>query len=1323
MCHATSPIRQFPPTSGLHTTHLNSIKVDQADGQCLNCHWNYTYNPLHKDGQIEGFNAGAQLRTPISTVSFGGKMPLDDAEIRGDFYADSANCNNVSCHRAAAPATLNWYVEADCAQCHQLGGYVDPMTTNGSGSSGKHIAHVQRKGISCNVCHVNYKSQPSHMNNIYGKAESVNVVSIGGSWASKTNISGAFDKTTGTCASTSCHSSADWYAESTVSDCTVCHTQGNSSYAPDPWANASHPAHLNGPGIACTDCHLDYSSSPTHFNGIVDTVITVPGMISFDPSKNPSGSYNTGTCSSTMCHGNFPGGNATSPTWGGTANCTISRCHGGNSSGNPASSLTPDPKHGTHVTQLMNSVNPATSANYTEAETCAVCHSGHGFGQSGHANAIVDIAFNYPQMGSTGSSTGGTFNGGTNNFNSVNCSNTYCHGNFTGGNTDTVSYSESKLDFGWCGSCHTTSPTSVKHTEHLNKYVGQCNYCHSGYTQSFAPANHVNFVKNVSFGYSHPGGTVPAAPSYNNASQTCTGVYCHGNFPRVTYDGTPINPGKNFNPVWSTSSTAACGACHGFDTNNYSSPTHGKHTSNSSIYFNNVASIESCDACHNYGADSNQGFTSTSTQGSYGTANHANLSIAATGVNADVSFKVDNADTASRVSPETQVAAHTTWNPGTTTCTNSWCHGNFDNGAGFAGNLSANPNWLNSATAACTTCHATTGINSNSHPKHLSAPYSYSCARCHGSYSGHVNGSIGGADAAVSFTDGMNPNGSYSVATKQCSNLYCHGNALNSGSDWADSSKFHSAASANNNAPIWTVAAGGGPGSLTCESCHDALSSSLTTGSHNKHIGNTAGTYNYACRRCHAGTFAGDTTTISTGHADGTLQISADSNNPSGAFTYGTQTCSSWYCHGTFTGGTSANTAAWNNASSGACGTCHTLAPTNSNYGVHDKHTNTSGTSGYNYDCSNCHNSIASGKEGSSPTLNSPLNTSQHANFAGNVNFNGLAVQGQSPVTASYSSVARTCSNTYCHGKFMSTGSPGTVWLEGNAATVPAWTTGSTAACGSCHGATTGNNAGLGIPNTATAWHASGESHVKHSGVAAASGYSYPCGYCHLGSYDATLSTGDGLGGAYESGTKTPGYTVHANGSREMATSTFYTSFTGASSTRSTGASMEEGSCSSTYCHSDGWDTTRTVADTGGNSSPTWGGGSKSTMTCISCHNNGATPAPRHNGGGEDHYNPSGTDKHSTSCVHCHRLATNSSGESNNSATSTIVYTGKRHVNRWKNVAFGLHTAASSGQLLFSRTSGTCRVQCHTSVGSNKNHSPETGFYSGTFAGQYKFEP
>ncbi len=672
-----------PPLTGAHTKHVTDSGLS-----CNECHL--------ERGSGTSYHANGNPDVNVTTAV----NPSGNYTPGGS--PGTGTCDSLYCHGSDTPS---WDGTVSCGSCHGT-----PPAT------GAHSRHVTGMGYGCGTCHS-------------GSVHGSTVVEVD---FDATNPSGSYipggTPGTGTCNSLYCHGSGTPSWDGIIT-CDSCH--GN------PPLTGSHSKHVTDSGYTCSQCHFNRGNGTSyHVNGNSD--------INFDSAHSPGGQYAGGSCSDVYCHGNFIGGNngTLQPVWGETVNCSTNRCHGDDLSGNPAASSSPDSKHGTHIPVIMNITNPSTGFPYTQQETCDVCHSGHGYGTSTHADRQVDVILDYtPPEGSPGNYvSGGQFNGSTGSFQDIVCADTYCHGNFAGGNTRTVNWGESTGDSGWCGSCHTTSPVSVKHPAHLALYPGECGYCHQGYTVSSVPSNHVSFVKNVNFGYPH---SLSASSSYDNVTKTCTGVYCHGNFPQVTYTDrtgttTLINPGNGDNPVWEDSSTAPCGSCHGDSDSNYSSLTHGWHTNATriyakSIFFGNTLSIESCDACHSYGDDTERSFGSASTQGSYNTINHADFSIDDAGINSDVNFKADDTDLASRIG--TIVASKTTWDPGTTSCSNSWCHGNFSNGVDVTG-FNGTPNWLNGTTGSCSTepCHSF-GIHGN-----------YGCSgSCHGSspYAEHVNGTIG----------------------------------------------------------------------------------------------------------------------------------------------------------------------------------------------------------------------------------------------------------------------------------------------------------------------------------------------------------------------------------------------------------------------------------------------------------------------------------------------------------------------------------------------------------------------------------------------------
>jgi predicted CxxxxCH...CXXCH cytochrome family protein len=116
-------------------------------------------------------------------------------------------------------------------KCHNASSTIspDPIATNGTGTYGKHVAHVQNTGIPCEKCHAGYYTAPTHMNGQLDTGPAVNLV-----YFDSTNPPPAqFDKNagppvTGICSNLACHGSdmLDWYGTGTANfqNCGSCHS-------------------------------------------------------------------------------------------------------------------------------------------------------------------------------------------------------------------------------------------------------------------------------------------------------------------------------------------------------------------------------------------------------------------------------------------------------------------------------------------------------------------------------------------------------------------------------------------------------------------------------------------------------------------------------------------------------------------------------------------------------------------------------------------------------------------------------------------------------------------------------------------------------------------------------------------------------------------------------------------------------------------------------------------------------------------------------------------------------------------------------------------
>jgi predicted CxxxxCH...CXXCH cytochrome family protein len=177
-CHPSTALNREIPTSGMHTSHLNS----SSDIACTDCHYNYLDNPLHKNGFVNGYDIRTDIDTEGDIISFN---PAKNAA--GVFDTSTSSCSNMDCHLA-----LNWYstMQLSCGICHSEGSSNNPV-------SGSHSAHINA-GQTCEHCHAGYKESSAHNdgNNDTGIAVSFNTI----------NSSGIYSA--GECSNLVCHGSS-----------------------------------------------------------------------------------------------------------------------------------------------------------------------------------------------------------------------------------------------------------------------------------------------------------------------------------------------------------------------------------------------------------------------------------------------------------------------------------------------------------------------------------------------------------------------------------------------------------------------------------------------------------------------------------------------------------------------------------------------------------------------------------------------------------------------------------------------------------------------------------------------------------------------------------------------------------------------------------------------------------------------------------------------------------------------------------------------------------------------------------------------------------
>jgi len=261
--------------------------------------------------------------------------------------------------------------------------------------------------------------------------------------------------------------------------------------------------------------------------------------------------------------------------------------------------------------------------------------------------------------------------------------------------------------------------------------------------------------------------------TWNRQSRTCTGIYCHGDFP----GGNAMN---TF--VWTSGNRAECGDCHDIGANpaqllwkhefhiTYAglscAECHSTVVNNQLeiiapvLHVNGVpdTSVQNpgvCDACHGDGAQAcTQCHGGTDNQtgappvGLHGETSTSTLAVGAHTSHLDGGgFAAPVACNQCHVRPATvlaeghlgadQIAEITwgtlagdasEWNRSTATCINTYCHGNFS-----GGNHTNSPVWTETNQAACGSCH---DVGSN--PSTLSGRHRYhienrhmDCLECH----------------------------------------------------------------------------------------------------------------------------------------------------------------------------------------------------------------------------------------------------------------------------------------------------------------------------------------------------------------------------------------------------------------------------------------------------------------------------------------------------------------------------------------------------------------------------------------------------------------
>ena len=1095
---------------GAHAAHLNGTRWRGTAIACSECHAVPGSGDVsHATGSGSGgaratVTFGSLARTgSITTAGYSGSLT-------GAGGSTAGTCSNTYCHgnfqngvAANAPSWLGGVAAANCGSCHGL----PPGGTHPASSS-------------CDSCHAGYTTTTVNAAN---------------------HLNGAVDVTNMSC--TSCHGDGTRVSVAGADLNQAAAPPVDSLGAVAGVRVGTHVAHVNPAAtgavykpVACTECHTDNAGNNAHSNNVVNvtfTAATGANLRGYGPTFVQGNGTTTETTCATYCHGSSldattTRGSVASWSWNGapadcgschrsppdTANhhaaatlATCAKCHSGTVSGTGVVNVA----GGLHVNGAVDTANltcttchgsatitaaglqdpnvgvaptgagaPDTYGNTLSSAAGVGVHAAHVLGtrsrpvQCNACHTVPGTQIHKTGAATAGivalanlSTTGGIANasyagaGGT-------CSNVYCHGNFAGGAGAVATPGWTAAGTLSCTSCHGAPPALDATTHHPGN--ADCAACH---------------------GTGYSGATVVASTHVDGATTLsrsgCT--LCHGDLTRTAVAATDAAaaPGFNATAADTTGATASTAAAVG---------AHAKHLTGTSLRATPIA----CSDCHTVpGTGDVTHATGTGSGGARATVTFSGLAI--TGSITTAAY-----------------AGSATGSGGATagSCSNTYCHGNFKNGA-----TTATVSWLGgTAAAACGSCH---GL-----PPGGTHPANANCSSCHSGYSASV------------VNTATHMNGSVDVINMTCTS--CHGDAARASVVGADLNQ----ASAP---PLDTFGATTG----------------VRVGTHGAHVNPAAGGAVYkpvACTECHTDN-AGNVS-----HSNNVVNVTFAAATGANLRGYGptvvqgdgttTQTTCATYCHGssldaTTTRGT-VTSWTWNGAAA-ACGSCHKSPPGTANH--HNAgtlatcatcHGGTVSGAGVvnvagglhvngaidtaNLTCTTCHGNatlvqsglqdpnVAAAPTGagapdtygfvdpatangvgvhaahvlgtrSRPVLCNACHTVPGAQIhktgaatAGTVALANLSTTG-SIANASYAGAGGTCSNTYCHGNL-----GGGV---GATNVTPTWKTAVTLVCNSCHG----------MPPATTS---TGRFHPNRT----------DCGACHTGYTGVAVNPSTHVNGAVE---------------------------------------------------------------------------------------------------------------------------------------------------------------------------------------------------------------
>ncbi|MBT0666656.1 CxxxxCH/CxxCH domain-containing protein, partial [Geobacter pelophilus] len=1026
-------------------------------------------------------------------------------------------------------------------------------------ASGKHGAHINNPLIgsnyNCSECHAltitsderTFANAALHGNSYYDYS------------GNRAGSSTSYDRVTGSCSATYCHSdgkgrrnapftlATGWKSGATLG-CNGCHgndaTLGHfSSVAGEPnYQNEgigsiranSHRKHSDaGPGT-CVSCHSDVtltgfsilSGSLKHTNRQID--IKKGGIADFVWNQTDK------SCSGIACHFNK------NATWGQTLDCNS--CHGVD-----VATLTTN-KHTAHLSTTFNmSLGTARSCPDCHAKT--VSSNSTISGPVFHANGFAD--YSGTKAGQYSNATGA-------------CANVYCHSDGKG--RYNVPFDASN---GWrsaftipdCKGCHGNdsdpafsssagepnysnegaglirSNSHFTHTTKLAlKSAAACDYCHTDTVTSDGLAAksgglHLSGGINVVFNQAKAG-----SGNYDYQNRTCNNTSCH----------------SGSVPKWGDAGSVGCNTCHGGDALTLSSKKHSAHISTTANP--SLGTEIGCFECHAKTVDRNRGIVDqavhiNSVLGDYSGLRAGTYSFAS-GV---CSNSYCHSDGKGRQNvPFTEGNG---WNSAAAYPDCTGCHGN-DATLGHFSSVAGEPNYFNGGRGVS---------RANSHQKHVGGAGAATCVVCHSETvtvagNGISAGSVKHINSTLDVKQGGTASFGWTGDSRTCSTINCH---FNKDAVWGDT--------------------------LDCNGCHASDSSSLTTGKHGAHLSTVSnpslGTA-IGCFECHAKTMNSDNLTISNPEVHINGVMGDYSGTRAGQYSAITGSCANSYCHSDGKGKQNVPfdpTNGWKSAAVYAdCAGCHgndvTPAFTSNagepNYanegaGLFRANSHRSHTTKLPFKnaaaCDYCHTDTVTTDGLATKT------GSLHLSGGINVVFN----QSKSG-NGSYDYQNRTCTNTSCHS-----------------GAEPKWGDASSAGCILCHGNLTSKPGfhSIHIGNLISDGLVTFYAYTANRSDLTT--YRIGCANCHPsveegnhrnGRIDLSLNR-DKLGA---------GFLNRLN----LATADGL-NITGSGIEGTTGASI---SCKLAYCHSNG--RSQTLAPTDFRATPNWYAGTRTANRCGVCHDN-----------------------------------------------------------------------------------------------------------------------